>query len=161
MGQRVCERSRTSPVSLPALMLLRHLVVRSSAHEVRLWPRNSGEKASSELAWFLFLTPFECHKCLVRPRHGFNAQSQSRPRMGKVLLASCYISLSSSYAVSFGADPWLNGEAAYETIVGIQSVGVVRQSNFLTFVQLNNSFHLIASLCKAFHGQHPGKTNSL
>lgn len=27
---------------------------------------------------------------------------------------------------SFGPDPWLNGEGAYETIIGVQSTGVVR-----------------------------------
>ena len=39
---------------------------------------------------------------------------------------------------SFGPDPWLNGEAAYETIVAVQSVGVVGLLLFLYIFAIFN-----------------------
>ncbi len=46
--------------------------------------------------------------------------------MGKarIMTAIGSANLSLNYTLSFGPDPYLNGEGAYETIVGVQSVGV-------------------------------------
>lgn len=44
--------------------------------------------------------------------------------MGEVRSCACH-PLSADPARSFGPDPYLNGEAAFETITGIQSVGVM------------------------------------
>lgn len=52
-----------------------------------------------------------------------DAESQSRTCLGKVIdYSKTYRLLADS--CSFGPDPYLNGEGAYETIMGVQSTGV-------------------------------------
>lgn len=55
---------------------------------------------------------------------------------------------------SFGPDPWLSGEAAFETITGVQSIGVVRHlvtlnvtlgEIFCRWLRLNISLPIIKS----------------
>ena len=53
---------------------------------------------------------------------------------------------------SFGPDPWLNGEGAYETIIGVQSTGVVRVSwcRFTSYIDFESD-----GLCQTFYCKQP------
>jgi hypothetical protein len=61
----------------------------------------------------------------VRSNTPIDAEPESRSWMGEVCWLSLLLNIPLlTVTISFGPDPYLNGEGAFETITGIQSVGV-------------------------------------
>ncbi len=63
-------------------------------------------------------------QCFPRSSHGYHAQPKGGEKLGEVGLSLSLLTVL-IVLVSFGPDPYLTGEAAYETITGVQSTGVM------------------------------------